>query len=147
MLEVIDNGPWDRTPLDPGPVDREYFEAAAQGKLVIQKCPVCAFTQFPPKMLCVSCGGEPQWVETSGIGKIYTFTIVRRHGVEPFATLTPFVLAMIDIPEGVRFMGNVTNVDVETVQVGLALEAYSLRIDENMALPLWRPSESYRSGA
>jgi hypothetical protein len=138
-MEVIDEGPWNRIPLGPGPVDREYFLAAGEGKLIIQRCGECKNTQFPPKTLCVSCGAEPGWVETSEKGEIYTFTIVRRHGVDPFATLVPFVIAMIEIPEGVRFMGNVTNVDVETLQVGQKVEAYGLRIDEEMALPLWRP--------
>tara|TARA_B100000953_G_scaffold23247_1_gene19158 strand:+ start:827 stop:1255 length:429 start_codon:yes stop_codon:yes gene_type:complete len=141
-MEVVDDGMWNRVPMAPGPIDRKYFEAASQGKLIIQKCRRCENTQFPPKMLCVSCGEEPDWVETSGEGKIYTFTVVRRHGVEPFSTLVPFVLAMIDIPEGARFMGNITEIDIETVHVGQKVEAYSLRIDETMALPLWRPIQS-----
>jgi len=53
-----------------------------------------------------------------------------------------FVIAMVDIPEGARFMGNVTEVDIETVHVGQKVEAYGLRIDETMALPLWRPIQS-----
>jgi len=141
-MEVIDNRPWDRGPLDPGPIDREYFEAAAQGRLIIQKCEDCGNTQFPPKALCVSCGQVPDWIEASGKGKIYTFTVVRRHGVEPFSSLAPFVLAMIDIPEGARFMGNITGIDPETTQVGQNVEAYALRIDETLALPLWRSTQS-----
>ena len=140
-MEVIENLPWDRGPLDPGPIDREYFKSAAQGKLIIQKCGNCGHTQFPPKALCVSCGNVPDWIETSGKGKVYTFTIVRRHGVEPFSSLAPFVLAMIDIPEGARFMGNVTDADIDSFHVGLDVEAYALRINEELALPLWRPAE------
>ena len=84
----------------------------------------------------------PEWIETSGKGQVYTFTVVRRHGVEPFSSLTPFVLAMIDLPEGVRLMGNITEVDVDNVHVGQNVEAYAIRIDESMALPLWRPTQS-----
>ena len=141
-MDIIDDQPWTRGPMDPGPIDREYFEAAAQGKLIIQKCPDCGHTQFPPKTLCTSCGQSPEWTETSGKGQVYTFTIVRRHGVEPFSGLTPFVLAMIDLPEGVRLMGNITEVDIDNVHVGQNVEAYALRIDESMALPLWRPIQS-----
>ena len=140
-MEVIENLPWDRGPLDPGPIDREYFQAAAQGRLIIQKCGSCGHTQFPPKALCVSCGNVPDWIEASGKGNVYTFTIVRRHGVEPFSNLAPFVLAMIDIPEGARFMGNVTDADIDNFHVGLDVEAYALKINEELALPLWRPAE------
>ena len=47
---------------------------------------------------------------------------------------------MIDLPEGVRLMGNITEVDIDNVYVGQNVEAYALRIDESMALPLWRPT-------
>ena len=140
MIDVIDEGPWTRPAMTPGALDRQYFEAAAQGKLMIQRCPACDHRQFPPKLMCTSCGGEPGWLEASGEGIINTFTVVRRHGVEPFKSLAPFVLAMIDLPEGVRLMGNVTGIDPDDAHVGLAVTAYALRIDDTMALPLWRPA-------
>lgn len=138
MIEVISDGPWTRPTLNPSPLDRIYFEAAGQGRLIVQRCALCDHRQFPPKLLCTNCGAEPEWIEAAGKGTINTFTIVRRHGVEPFASLAPFVLAMVDLPEGVRLMGNVTGVDVDDVQVGDAVTAYALRVDDTMALPLWR---------
>ncbi len=143
MIEVIssehaDGRPWDRPPMDPSALDRAYFEAASRGVLTIQQCSSCDHRQFPPKLICSACGAEPTWLEVSGSGVINTFTIARRHGVEPFKSLAPFVLAMIDLPEGVRLMGNVTGIDVDSVRVGQPVQAYALRIDESMALPLWR---------
>lgn len=140
MIDVIDEGTGTRPAMAPGTLDRLYFEAAAQGRLVIQRCPSCDHRQFPPKLICTNCGADPEWLEASGKGVIHTFTIVRRHGVEPFKSLTPFVLAMIDLPEGVRLMGNVTGVDPEAAKVGLAVRAYAIRIDNTMALPLWKPA-------
>lgn len=137
-MEVIDEGPWTRPPLDPGPLDRPYFEAAAEGRLIIQGCPSCGRRQFPPKLLCTSCGVSPEWVEAAGTGTIHTFTVLRRHRVEPFASMVPFVLAMVDLPEGVRVMGNLSGVDPGSVAVGAAVEAYALRVDDSLALPLWR---------
>ena len=139
MIEVIDEGPWTRPELAPGGLDRQYFEAASEGRLIIQRCPSCDHRQFPPKGLCNACGGEPEWLDVSGTGVVNTFTIVRRHGVEPFRDLAPFVLAMVDLPEGVRLMGNVTGIDPDRVKVGLEVRAYAIKIDETMALPLWRP--------
>jgi uncharacterized OB-fold protein len=142
MIEVLDAGPWTRGAMNPSALDRRYFEAAAQGHLIVQRCEGCDHRQFPPKMLCTNCGAEPAWIETEGAGQINTFTIVRRHGVEPFAGMVPFVLAMIDLPEGVRLMGNVTDVHPESVHVGQHVVAYALRIDAQMALPLWRAQAS-----
>lgn len=108
---------------------------------MVQECQSCGHRQFPPKGLCITCAGEPKWTEVSGQGTIHTFTVVRRHGVEPFASLAPFVLAMIDLPEGVRMMGNVTGIDPEQAKVGLEVSAYALRINESMALPMWMSGE------
>lgn len=138
MIEVIDEGPWTRPPLDPGPVDRPYFEQAARGRLVIQRCPSCEHRQFPPKTICTRCGGDPEWLEVSGGGSVYTFTVLRRHGVAPFVDMVPFVLAMIEIPEGVRLMGNVMGVDPDDVAVGDPVEAYAIRVDGALAMPTWR---------
>ncbi|MGI9325206.1 MAG: Zn-ribbon domain-containing OB-fold protein [Pseudomonadales bacterium] len=143
MIEVVasehaDGRTWERPEMAPGTLDRQYFEAAAQGRLLIQRCPQCDHRQFPPKLICTACAGDPEWLEVSGAGVINTFTIVRRHGVEPFKSLAPFVLAMVDLPEGVRLMGNVTGIDVESTQIGQQVQAYALRIDDSMALPLWR---------
>lgn len=141
MIDVLDDGPWERPELAPVGLDREYFAAARQGRLVVQRCPVCAHTQFPPKLLCVACGGAPEWLDAAGVGTVHTFTIVRRHGVEPFASMTPFVLAMIDLPEGVRLMGNVTGEEPEGMRVGRRVEAYALVADAELALPVWRVVE------
>lgn len=141
MIDVIDEGDWTRPAMAPGALDRQYFEAAAQGRLLIQRCPACDHRQFPPKGICNSCGGEVEWLEAAGDGVINTYTIVRRHGVEPFRSLAPFALAMVDLPEGVRLMGNVTGIDPEDVKVGLTVRAYALKIDETMALPLWRQTK------
>ncbi|MGI9625007.1 MAG: Zn-ribbon domain-containing OB-fold protein [Acidimicrobiales bacterium] len=137
-MEVLDEGPWTRPELDPGPLDRPYFEAAGDGRLIIQRCPQCDHRQFPPKMFCTRCGGSPEWFEVSGLGEVYTFTVLRRHGVPPFVDMVPFVLAMVDLPEGARLMGNVIGADLETFAVGRPVEAYAIRVDESLALPTWR---------
>lgn len=151
MIQIIesehaDGRSWDRPEMAPGKLDRQYFEAAAKGQLMVQRCLQCDHRQFPPKLICTACGGEPEWLEVSGDGVINTFTVARRHGVEPFRSLAPFVLAMVDLPEGVRLMGNVTGIDVDAAQVGLTLRAYALRIDDSMALPLWRPATEAELG-
>jgi uncharacterized OB-fold protein len=138
--EHADGRSWDRPEMVPGNLDRQYFEAVAKGQLMVQRCPQCEHRQFPPKLIWTACGREPEWLEVSGDRVINTFTIVRRHGVEPFRSLAPLVSAMVDLPEGVRLMSNVTGIDVDAAQVGLTVRAYALRIDDSMALPLWQPA-------
>jgi uncharacterized OB-fold protein len=59
------------------PVDRPFWEGAAKGKFLLQKCKSCGKVQFFPRVACVDCFGELSWLEAKGTGKIHTFTLVR----------------------------------------------------------------------
>ena len=42
------------------------------------------------------------------------------------------------LEEGVRMMGNVTGCPVESVRIGLPVEAYAVECSEGLAVPFWR---------
>ena len=117
-----------------------FFEAAADGRLLIQACPNCGHRQFYPRALCTSCAGDPQWLECSGDATVHTFTVVRQYGGEPFAHQLPYVLAMVDLAEGVRMFGTLTDVDVESVEIGMPVTAYAREYEPGRALVYWRPA-------
>jgi uncharacterized OB-fold protein len=75
---------------------------------------------------------------------VHTFTVVRQYGGEPYKSELPYVVAVIDLAEGVRMMGNVTGVDPDQVRIGLEVEAYALQADDKIAIPYWRPRTSDR---
>ena len=138
-MEVVRGRSWDRAQLAPGTLDRAFFEAAKRGELLYQRCPSCGHRQFYPRALCTACGGEPAWATASGRGVVHTFTIVRQNGQPPFKDELPYAVAMIELEEGVRMMGNVTGCPVENLRIGMSVEAYAVECDESMAVPFWRP--------
>jgi len=144
-MEVVRGRAWDRQGLAPGALDRVFFEAASRGELLYQRCPSCDHRQFHPRQLCTACGGATAWATASGRGTVHTFTIVRQNGMPPFKDQLPYAVAMIDLAEGVRMMGNVTGCAVEQVRIGMPVEAYAIECEEGMAVPFWRAVE--RSGA
>jgi uncharacterized OB-fold protein len=139
-VEVVRGREWKRIGLAPGALDREFFAAAAQGLLRIQRCPACGQRQFYPRQLCTACGGEPVWETASGRGVVHTFTIVRQNAMPPFKDELPYAVAMIELEEGVRMMGNVTDCPVEQVRIGLRVEAYAIECGDGLAVPFWRPA-------
>ena len=46
---------------------------------------------------------------------------------------------MIELEEGVRMFGNVTDCPVEAVHVGMPVEAYAVKASERVGVPFWRP--------
>ena len=90
-----------------------FWEAASEGRLLYQRCPSCGHRQFYPRALCTACGATPEWAEASGRGEVHTFTVVRQHGGKAFREELPYVVAIVELSEGVRMMGTLTDVAPE----------------------------------
>ena len=97
----------------------EYFAAAAEGRLLFQKCPHCGSVQFPPRHHCAICWeADPSWIESSGRGRIESFTIVRRAPLPAFRDKVPYVVASIIAEEGPRMITNLIGDDALEVSIG-----------------------------
>lgn len=104
------------------PLTKPYWRAAKEGRLVLQHCSACeAFTHFPADA-CAGCGRNDQlgWLEVSGQGRIYTFSVIHRGAVPGFAV--PYVIAWVDLAEGPRVFGNVLGCRPEDVHIGMPVE-------------------------
>ena len=131
----------------PGPdhVTAPFWDGTARGQLLVQRCTRCGGTQHYPRALCRDCAGAVEWIECSGRGTVHTFSIVRQNRTPPFDALVPYVVAMIDLDEGARMMGNVTYCDPDDVRIGMAVEVWFEpyeRADDapDLSLPQWRPA-------
>jgi hypothetical protein len=137
-MEVVNAPEWKRPLPEPDAVTRPFWEAAAQGRLLYQRCSACGHRQFYPRAICTACGATPEWAESSGQGTVHTFTVVRQYGAPPFSNELPYVVAMIELEEGVRMMGQVTGCPVDEVRVGMPVQAYAVRADEAIGVVFWR---------
>jgi uncharacterized OB-fold protein len=138
-MDVLRDREWKKPLPAPDAVSAPWWAAAAEGRLLYQSCPVCGHRQFYPRPLCTACGADPEWAEASGRGVVHTFTVVRQYGAPPFKDELPYVVAMIELEEGVRMLANVTDCDVESVRVGMAVEAYAVAAADDVGVPFWRP--------
>jgi uncharacterized OB-fold protein len=69
--------------------------------------------------------------------------VVHHHPAVPGKTL-PFVVALVELNEGVRMIGELIDVDPASVQIGMPVELALTRIDDELTLPFWRPSRTAR---
>ncbi len=124
---------------EPDHASRHYWQSAAEGRLVLQRCAECSQFQFYPRSLCVFCAGTPEWVDASGRGTLHTFTVIRQNRSEAFAALSPYAVGIVELEEGVRMMSNIVDCDVEDLHVGMTLEVAILKAADDVGLPFWRP--------
>jgi uncharacterized OB-fold protein len=77
----------------------------------------------------------PDYVVASGRGTVYSY-IVHHHPQVP-GKQTPFVVALVELDEGVRVLGELVGVEPDTVHIGLNVRAAFLRVDDELTLPGW----------
>jgi uncharacterized OB-fold protein len=126
--------------------DTEFFWAGtAAGELRIQRCDGCGALRHPPGPACPSCGtmaraGAPGYVAAAGTGEVYSY-VVHHHPPVPGKKL-PFVIALVQLPEGVRITGELLGVRPDQARIGLPVRAEFVRIDDSLTLPAWRAVSS-----
>jgi uncharacterized protein len=128
----------------PGPpADPEldpYFQAAGEGRLIIQRCTACQHAQLYPRRHCIRCRSAVEWEDASGFATVYSYTVIRQHHSRSFRHLLPLVVALVDLDEGPRLMTNLVEVDPDDLAVGRRVEVWFERVSDTTALPLFRPA-------
>jgi uncharacterized protein len=115
-----------------------FWEGTAAGELRIQHCPSCGRLRHPPGPMCPACGAEKQdHVVAAGRGTVFSYVV--HHAPKVPGKTLPFVVALVELDEGVRMLGELVDVDPATVAVGMPVEIALTRIDDDLTLPYWRP--------
>ena len=87
--------------------------------------------------MCPACGAaRPGYVVAAGTGEVYSY-VVHHHPPVPGKQL-PLVIALVQLAEGVRMVGELLDVSPERVRIGLPVRADFVRVDGELTLPAWR---------
>ena len=78
----------------------------------------------------------------AGTGEVYSY-VVHHHPPVPGKTL-PLVIALVELPEGVRMVGELLGVRPDQVRIGLPVRAEFARVNDDLTLPAWRPAGAAR---
>ena len=104
-------------------VDQRFWDGAAAGKLLLQKCKSCGKVQFFPRVACVDCFGELDWIESKGGGKVHTFTLVRVPRNPAFKEETPIYYINVILDEGVIMESRLVGDSRDKVKMGDRVKA------------------------
>lgn len=124
----------------PQPWSRKFWEGTKEGKFLIQTCKDCDVKIFYPRRFCPECWSRDLgWIKAKGTGKIYSYTITYYGAEEKFSDDYPYVLALVDLDEGIRLLTNIVECDPEEVKINMDVEVVFKDISEEFSLPLFRP--------
>ncbi len=117
-----------------------FWEGVEKSELCIQRCKACGTLRHPPRPMCSSCRSlEWDSVTASGRGEVYSFVVHHHPPVPGFDP--PFVVAVVQLEEGTRIIGNVIDIDSADVRVGMAVQVCFVPVHDEWTLPLWRRRE------
>lgn len=133
----------------PSPSDATgpYWEATRERRLVLQWCAACRAHVHHPREACPQCLGTAlEWVSSSGAGAVHAFSVHYRAfeamGVED----CPYVVAFVDLDEGVRFLANLVECEADALSVGDRVELTWVAVADGYHLPAFRPLAGPVSG-
>ena len=120
--------------------NRPFWEACARHELYIQKCKNCGALRYYTRALCPAClSDQTQWVKGSGRGKVYTFTVTYQNQSAGFRENLPYVMAYVELDEGVRMLTNIVGCKPEEVKIGMPVEVTFEDATPEISVPLFKP--------
>ena len=128
-------------------LDAPYWEAAQEGRLLVQRCDGCGLHRWGPEWICHAClGFEARWVEVEPRGRIYSWERVW-HPVHPALTTgCPYVVVLVELPQAdnLRMVGNLLGAATDPIEIGTAVEAvfeHHRDAEPPFTLVQWRRAE------
>jgi uncharacterized OB-fold protein len=124
-----------------GQWSEEFWEGCKKRQLLIQKCDDCGqINIYSPRMLCPHClSTNLNWIQSSGRGKIYTFTIVKAYPPKMFTDALPYAIGVITLEEGPRIRSNIVQCNLDELKCDMDVEVVFEDITDRFALPKFRP--------
>jgi uncharacterized protein len=125
----------------PNALTAPYWQAAHQGELQLPRCTACAKFHFYPRSTCPHCGSPHlAWQKVSGLGEVYSYTVVHRAPSKGFEALVPYVVAVVALAEGPHLMTRLVQVPPTAVRIGMRVMVEFEPQDDESTLPVFRPA-------
>jgi uncharacterized protein len=115
-----------------------YWDATERGELPLRRCLDCGQARIYLTDVCPGCHHrESEWVTSAGRGTVFVSTVVR-YRLSPEFPET-YVLALVDLDEGVRMMANVlptgADAELEIIPIGTRVRLTFERLPSGQQLP------------
>ena len=118
--------------------DAFFWDGAAAGRLLIQRCAECATLRHPPGPMCARCGSlDWDTVEASGRGTVLSW-IVSHHPTE--TDVDPRIVVLVELQEGTRLVANLVDVDPGATVDDMAVTVTFVDYDGTV-MPQFSPAE------
>lgn len=113
---------------------------AAKPALLASRCKNCGIASFPAAQSCMACSGQDVVVEElPGRGTLWTWTVQQFMPKTPYRsnetpeTFKPYGVGYLELPNGLRVEGRLTESDPQKLHIGMAMDVVfkTFRTEDN----------------
>ena len=127
----------------PDELDKPFYDACNEDRLVVQNCSACSRLQHPPQATCPQCGSADQleWQEMSGRGTIYSYGVVYDTPIALLQADQPYNVAVIQLEDDpdVAMYSHLPGTPLDEVPIGAAVEVmFETTPESGQKVPEWR---------
>ncbi|MFQ5666867.1 MAG: Zn-ribbon domain-containing OB-fold protein [Candidatus Binatia bacterium] len=117
-----------------------FWEACGRHELYVQQCRTCQTVRYYPRALCPAClSSDTTWVLSCGRGTVYTYTVTYQNQAAGFRDDLPYVMAYVELEEGVRLLTNIVGCAPEDVRIGMPVTVTFDDVTAEVTLPKFKP--------
>ncbi|MEO8298209.1 MAG: OB-fold domain-containing protein [Burkholderiales bacterium] len=116
------------------PETEPFWQAAAQGKLLLKRSVADGRVHWYPRALCPYTLADTEWFESIGSGVIYSVSVTRRAGPIPYA------IAYVTLDEGVTLLSNIVDCDLDALRIGQRVKVCFKPAEGGAVIPMFTPA-------
>jgi uncharacterized protein len=100
-----------------------FWQAAGEGRLLVERCTACDAESFPPRGICRTCRSRATtMVEVTGRGEVYSLTVNHQRWLPDLEV--PYAIVLVEFPDhpGVRVAGRLRGCPPEDAAIGMPVD-------------------------
>jgi uncharacterized OB-fold protein len=122
-----------------------FWDHCRERRLSFQRCAACGRWRHLPRHRCAACGSSQwTWEESSGCGRIFSWTVTHQPLVRGFPEAVPYAVVVVELEEGVRMVAGLRELAPAALELDLPVEVVFETAGEGAELPFFRPRKGAR---
>ena len=127
---------------EPRGLTQEFYDWCKKHELRFQRCSDCNVWRHVPREMCADCGSwNWQWAQSSGRGKLFTWTVAERPLHAGFVDAVPYASVVVEMDEGVRIVSEVVDQAPSDLQMDMPVEVTFDDVTDEITLPKFRRTD------
>lgn len=123
------------------PADLPFWEGCQEGKFLLHRCNICNRHYWPASRCTEHGNSDMAWVESTGKGLLYTYTVLHRALTSSMKDKVPYAVGVVQLDEGPFYHTNIIDCGYDQVYVGMRVSCELTNHESGLVIPVFKPGE------